>query len=720
MIFLTLIQNIALLVALSVVHSQIMRRRRTGTIIYPILSGLLFGSVGVIGMMTPLRLMPGIIFDGRSIVLSIAGFFGGPIPGCIAGAICAAYRAWLGGAGAIMGVSVITESVCVGILFHYLRRKYTVLEHPLSLLGFGFLVHVIMVALSATIQGGASREVFQIIVFPVLTIYPAATLLVCLLFLDQEARLKAEKALQESEQNYREIFNSINEAILIHDSATGRILDVNEPMLRMFGYSRKIEMLNRTISELSLNEPPYTQKEAEAYIQKVLTEGLAVFEWHARKKNGTLFWIEMSLRNSRIGGEGRILNVSRDITDRKQAELEKTRLEEQLRQAQKIESVGRLAGGVAHDFNNMLSVIIGHTEMVLDQLKPGDPYHSNLQEILKAAQRSADLTRQLLAFARKQSISPKLLDLNEIISSMQTMLQRLIGEHIQLVWKPGNNLGFVKIDPTQIHQILANLVVNARDAISEQGTITIETSLPFFDPNTSSSNHHSISHKYILLTVHDTGIGMNRETMENIFDPFFTTKGVGEGTGLGLATVYGIMEQNQGFIQVSSQPGAGSTFYLYFPRHDSNDIESPPDPTSSNPKKGTETILLVEDEEMIMRMGKDILEKGGYRVLPAHGPTEALELVSHYPDEIHLLITDVVMPEMNGKELKERIDTIKPGIQCLFMSGYPSDIITHRGIIDDGIHFIQKPFTSEEFFTIIRKVLEKNCSAESVPPPSRL
>lgn len=705
MIFLTLVQNIALLVSLSILHNQIMRRWKTDTVVYPILSGLLFGSVGLIGMMTPLVLKPGLIFDGRSIVLSIAGLFGGPIAGGIAAVMCASYRVWLGGPGAIMGVSVITESTCLGIAFYYLRQRNPHWIRPITLLGFGFLVHLIMLLLTSTIRGGASMDVLRTIGLPVLIVYPGGVLLVCLLFLDQEARLKAEKKLQENERNYREIFNSTHEAIFVYDAA-GRILDVNEPMLRMFGYPSKEEVLAGNVGNLSSNEPPYSQREAEWYIHKTRSEGPQVFEWLARKRNGETFWIEVSLRSSEIGGIGRILGVLRDISERKKAEEEKVKLEEQLRHALKMESVGRLAGGVAHDFNNMLGVIIGHAEMALERIDSTDPLRQHIQEIQKAACRSADLTRQLLAFARKQSVIPKIVNLNDVISGMKKMLQRLIGENIELIWNPGENLWPIEMDPSQIDQILANLVVNSRDAIKDIGIIIIGTKNVIINEDFCEANQGFVSGGYVLLTVSDNGEGMNRETLDHIFEPFFTTKDMGKGTGLGLATVYGIVEQNKGAILVSSEPEKGTTFTIYLPRYqgESNDYRVKPVKTES--VRGTETILLVEDEDMILNLGKTVLEQNGYTVLTARRPTEAVALVENYPDDVHLLITDIIMPEMNGKELNEKLRLCKPRLKCLFMSGYTSDVIAPSGVLDGSIHFIQKPFQVSLFSEKVREALE--------------
>ncbi|MBE0603668.1 MAG: response regulator, partial [Deltaproteobacteria bacterium] len=387
-----------------------------------------------------------------------------------------------------------------------------------------------------------------------------------------------------------------------------------------------------------------------------------------------------------------------DLTERKQLEM-------QLVQAQKMESVGRLAGGVAHDFNNMLSVIIGNTELALEGTGPEEPLHKTLQDILNAGTRSAELTRQLLAFARKQTVSPKVLDLNDTISGMLKMLRRIIGEHIDLGWHPGPNLGKVKIDPSQVDQILANLMVNARDAIDKTGRITIETCNTLCDEEWCADRTEWIPGEYVVLVVSDDGCGMDKETLANIFEPFYTTKKEGKGTGLGLATVYGIVKQNNSFIDVWSEQGRGATFRIYLPR----DMDESAGDKDVEPKRelqgGTETILIVEDERSVLTLTQAMLERLGYTVLAAGGKDQALRMVGEHGDDIDLLLTDVVMPEMDGKELSERILAIKPGLKRLYMSGYTEDVIARQGILDEGVKFISKPFTVKDLAAKVREAL---------------
>jgi PAS domain S-box-containing protein len=395
-----------------------------------------------------------------------------------------------------------------------------------------------------------------------------------------------------------------------------------------------------------------------------------------------------------------------DVTERKRAENEKAALEAQLRQAQKMESVGRLAGGVAHDFNNILGVILGHAELALAQVDPAQSLHTDLEEIYKAAMRSADLTRQLLAFARKQTVAPKVLDLNDVVASMLNMMRRLIGENIDLQWKPGADLWSVKVDPSQLDQILANLCVNARDAVSGIGKMIIETDNSVLDEPYCAAHAGCAPGDYVRLAVSDDGCGMDKDTQSHLFEPFFTTKAAGEGTGLGLATVYGAVKQNSGYINVYSEPGHGTTFTIYLPRQLDRAAQMQAPGATRPVPIGHETILLVEDERSILTLAKRLLENHGYTVLAASTPGEAISLAKGHTGEIHLLMTDVVMPEMNGRVLAKHLLALRPQIKRLFMSGYTANVIAHHGVLDEGVHFIQKPFTMDSLAAKVRDALD--------------
>ena len=426
------------------------------------------------------------------------------------------------------------------------------------------------------------------------------------------------------------------------------------------------------------------------------------------REDGTVEWTRWECHpwyeaNGTIGG---IIIYSEVITERKRAEDHKQTLQNQLQQAQKMESIGRLAGGVAHDFNNMLSVILGHAELGLTRLESDHPVHANLFEIRKSAERSAELTRQLLTFARKQTVIPKVIDLNETVSGTLKMLQRLIGEDIYLNWRPAPHLRPVKIDTEQLDQILANLCVNARDAISDFGTITIETENRTIDKNYCISHVEVVPGNYVRLSVSDDGCGMDKETVANIFEPFYTTKKHGKGTGLGLATVYGAVKQNNGYVDVYSEPGTGTTFTLYLPCSEGDTTQAVKEGTTELYPTGNETVLLVEDESSILNMVSLILTQQGYTVLVANTPDKALQLAREYNGEIHLLMTDVVMPGMNGRDLAKQILCLYPGIKSLYMSGYTADLIAHHGVLDEGVHFIQKPFSMNVLTAKLREALD--------------
>jgi CheY-like chemotaxis protein len=343
--------------------------------------------------------------------------------------------------------------------------------------------------------------------------------------------------------------------------------------------------------------------------------------------------------------------------------------------------------------------------MAMQEVRHDDPLHARLRDILNAGQRSADLTRQLLAFARRQTIRPRVLDLNDTIAGMLKMLRRLIGEHIGLGWQPGADLWKVRIDPSQVDQLLANLMVNARDAIGRTGRIAIETSNASVDGAACADRPEGVPGEYVVLAVSDDGCGIDSETLPHIFEPFFTTKKEGQGTGLGLATVYGIVKQNDGFIHVDSDPGKGSTFRVYLPRHADGSVKAAEEAGETELRRGTETILLVEDERSVLTLAQAMLEMLGYRVLAAGSKDQALRLAGECRDRIDLLLTDVVMPDMDGKELSERIRVLRPGIRCLFMSGYTEDVIVRQGILEEGVIFVPKPFTVKELAAKVREAL---------------
>jgi two-component system sensor histidine kinase EvgS len=370
-----------------------------------------------------------------------------------------------------------------------------------------------------------------------------------------------------------------------------------------------------------------------------------------------------------------------------------------------MESVGRLAGGVAHDYNNILSVIIGYSELALEQNRSIDTMKKDVKEILTAARKSRDITRQLLAFARRDTMKPEVLDINEKITNMKNMLQKLLGENIYLIWKPAKEIWFVNIDPSQLDQIITNLCINSRDAIKTTGKIIIETENKTFDQDYCNEHEGFVEGDYISLSISDNGCGMKKDEINNIFDPFFTTKEVGEGTGLGLSMVYGIVKQNNGFINVYSEPENGTTFKLYFPKHEGQLKQLKLPKSDKNLMGNQETILVVEDEPMILKLTEKILEKMNYKILTAETTDLALDIVAKHSNKISLLITDVVMPKMNGKQLADKILAQNPDIKVLFMSGYTADVIVEHGVVAEEIQFIQKPFSKNDLAAKIHEIL---------------
>lgn len=511
---------------------------------------------------------------------------------------------------------------------------------------------------------------------------------------EENVRTLAEEELRASEQRYRHLFEQNPAMMLIYEKGSLQLLAVNEAFLLNYGYS--------TEEALALRLPDLYPAEEQARITEVAAKisGYSnVGEWHHRRKDGSRLTIVATSNDISYQGRSARIAVITDLTEQK-------RLEVQLQQAQKLESVGRLAGGVAHDFNNMLGVILGHAELGLLHIDPGHRVYSDLMAISKTAERSAELTRQLLAFARKQTIAPKVLNLNDVVPGMLKMLQRLIGEDVSLAWHPGANIWQIKIDSSQLDQILANLLVNARDAIEDVGRIIIETSNSVIDESFCADHSDIVPGEYVRLSVSDTGHGMDKETLANIFEPFFTTKELGKGTGLGLATVYGAVKQNGSYIYVNSEQGTGTTFSIYLPRCEGTNERAPKEGEAEASPKGSETILLVEDEPELLNMATMILTQLGYSVLAAKNPDEALRLAGKHDGDIDLLMTDVVMPGMNGRVLANNILSLYPNIKCLFMSGYTADVIALHGVLDEGVHFIQKPFTMNDLAGKLREVID--------------
>lgn len=516
-------------------------------------------------------------------------------------------------------------------------------------------------------------------------------------------------SLSQSEERYRDYFENAKDAIYVHD-LNGHYLMVNKAGEELIGYTRD-EILQMRISDVV---PRSYLDQIHAKLKKKLADNsLTIYEVEAIRKDGSRVPIEVSSRLIYENGVPvAVQGSARDITERKRAEEALRASQLQLQQSQKLEAIGQLAGGVAHDFNNMLTAIIGYTDLSLRRVGLENSIRRNLEETKKAAERAAALVRQLLAFSRKQILEPKILDLNEVVKDLHKMLTRLIGENIQLATRLEAKLGSVKADPCQVEQIIVNLVVNARDAMPRGGKVTIETANVTLADQTALRHVSLRPGEHVMLAVSDTGVGMDQETQARIFEPFFTTKDIGKGTGLGLSTVYGIVKQSGGNIWVYSEPGLGTVFKVYLPRIDdatANSLEKLAQ--EANAPRGSETILLVEDEDVVRGLTRKILMQAGYNVLDAQSGEEAIRLCRAHTGPIDLLLTDVVMPEISGKEVADRMLELRPAIRVLFMSGYTDEAIVQHGVLDANVKFIQKPFTWVGLTRKVREVLNRNSVA---------
>ncbi|MBF0408409.1 MAG: response regulator [Candidatus Riflebacteria bacterium] len=512
----------------------------------------------------------------------------------------------------------------------------------------------------------------------------------------------AELTIMEKQAWLKAIFNGVHDAIFIRDVHSGRIIECNQRAIEVFGYSRE-EILEAPVGFLSAELPPYTSSLFTEKFQQVIKEGYSNFCWHLKRKDETLLWVEGDMRRIRIGELDVIITNLRDMSLRK-------KLEEQLLQAKKMESVGRLAGGIAHDFNNLLSPIIGFSDLMLKSDTTDSNHRDMLEMILKAGGRARDLTSQLLAFSRKQILLLKPLDLEKILKEIEQILRHTIREdiHIKMTIQP--DAGIVRADAGQIEQILMNLALNAQDAMPKGGTLNFKLSREMFQPTNPDESNDIPPAPHVMLEITDSGHGMSQDVLQHLFEPFFTTKEKGKGTGLGLSMVYGIVKQHNGHILAESTLNSGTTFKIYLPVTTDN-IENISEPqVSVSAIGGSETIMVVEDDEIVRNMIHLILTKQGYKVLSAGNGPKCLELLKNSQDKIDMLLTDIIMPAMNGKELYERLSMRFSTLKVLFISGYDQNVITRQGILDCHLHYLQKPFTSDSLCAKIRETIESVCN----------
>jgi two-component system, cell cycle sensor histidine kinase and response regulator CckA len=521
---------------------------------------------------------------------------------------------------------------------------------------------------------------------------------------------RSEEALRESEEKYHLVVEHANQGILIVQE--GMIRFSNPKISEISGYSQE-ELSSKSFTEFI--HPDDRQMAVENHLKRLRGEELPhIHTVKTLDKNGSIKWLEVNVALIHWEGGPATLNFLTDITERKRAEEEMNILQEQFRHSQKMEAIGRLAGGIAHDFNNLLTIIKGYSQLSLHELKEENPLKGNLEEINRALEKATDLTRQLLSFSRSQMMEMRVIDLNNSLRNMDKMLHRVIGEDVELITCLADDLGRVKVDPGQIEQVIMNLVVNAKDAMPSGGKLAIETANVELDETYARSHIGVKPGRYVMLLVSDTGMGMGSEVKKKIFEPFFTTKEKDKGMGLGLSTVYGIVKQSGGDIWVYSEPGYGTTFKIYLPRVDEPwDIEEGKEKqVDEELLRGDETILVVEDNEEVRKVTARILKMQGYRVLEASNEDDAFSICSQHDGPIHLMETDVVMPKMYGPELAKRVSSLYPEMMVIYMSGYVENVISHHGILEKGMEYIQKPFTVNELARKVREVLNKSSETE--------
>jgi two-component system, cell cycle sensor histidine kinase and response regulator CckA len=597
-------------------------------------------------------------------------------------------------AGVLLGHRAALATAALSVLFGVVLVACPILGHPLprlfpvppgaALIDLLLMLLLAMVPLTLALQGLAealanAREQLR-------------------------ERRRTEEALRESESRFRTIFDSVNDAVLVQEGSSGGLFDVNRRALEMWGYSEKDGRL--TAHQLCSGAAPYTEEELLLRMERARDDEPRLFEWHARHASGRLFWVEVNMRRAALHGGRRLLLTVRDITERKRAQEEQDRLSEQLLQAQKLESIGRLAGGVAHDFNNMLTGVIGHLSLALLTLEPTRQEHAWITTANQAALSAAELTTQLLAFSRRQIIEPRALCLNEVVRRMESMLTRTIGEDIALTTALAEDLDPTSADPNQLENVILNLAVNARDAMPLGGKLTIETANVMLGAQYGETHGEVRPGAYVMLAVTDTGCGMSADVKQRLFEPFFTTKPKGEGTGLGLAMVFGAVKQHGGAIQVYSEVGRGSTFKVYLPRAHTEAEALPQRDEPGSLPQGDETVVLVEDERVARDAISTVLRRLGYHVVVFENGEEALAGLRAHDGSVDLLLTDVVLPGMNGRALAERLQTRWPLLKVLYSSGYTRNVIVNHGVLEQGIEFLGKPFTPEALARKLRALLD--------------
>lgn len=711
----SLIQNVSLLLAMAFLYDLAVSSRVPGLArgdvregshrwFGEIATGLVLGAIGIAVMASSWQLRDGVILDTRSAMLTAVGLFFGPVPAVCAVVVTSAYRWYLGGAGAPTGISVIVATTLVGLAARARLRDRLSHVRWYEFVAVGVIAHVVMLAMFVIVRFEGSDEVVREIAVPVLVIYPIAFTLVGVLLSRRRRAAELTQRVAESEANYRTVFENDHLVMIVIDPVSGRILDVNHRACEYYGYSRD-DMLEMTTSDLEV----LPRDEVIRQIDDGRAAGKTSFEFQHRLASGELRDVEVIGGAVTIGGETRVHTVVNDITDRKRAEREIAAAQEQLRHAQKMEAVGRLAGGVAHDFNNMLQVITGYTDVALAELRPDSELAEYLGEVRRAADRSSELTQQLLAFARRQTATPKVVRVDRVVETAARMLRRLVGTDVQVTWSSVEEPWRARLDPGQLEQVLANLALNARAAMPTGGRFTIDVRNETLGAPEPDDPPEARAGDHVVITVSDDGAGIPAEQLPYVFEPFFTTRGDDGGTGLGLSIVYGIVTQHGGFVTVHSEPGHGTEFRLCFPRCDDEEDGDGLEIGAVRPSTSDlhATVLLVEDEPGVLRLADRILTRAGCRVLVAEDGDEALEVAHAHGGRIDLVVTDVVMPGLDVRTMVERLRGDRPGIGVLYMSGFTDDVIAERGLVSGDLDLLSKPFRGAELLDRVAAALSR-------------
>ena len=819
--YIDLVLNLTLLVALSVVSGFVVQRWPAHTRRGAIAQGLLFGGAAVLGMLRPVTLWPGLFFDGRSVVVSLCALYFGPWAALAAGLVTIAGRAALAGGGLVMGVLVVTSSAVIGVIAHERRRHDEVPPDARTLFLFGVVVHVVMLALFFVLPRHDALAALGRIGVPVIVLYPLATILAGRILSDQQAAARSVAALRESVDRFQRTTRITFNALWDLDLAT-RSLWWNDVFYQVFGYAK--EPAAQTLEFWQARIHPDDKSRVGAGLEFALDGGHSHWsdEYRFRRADGSYAIVEdrASISRDEHGRATRVHGALQDITTRRLAESDlrlqsaalnatanaivitdrdgtivwanpafstltgyrveeavgqnprallksgvhddafyaemwqtllagrvwsgeltnrrkdgshyteqqtitpvrdlqgdithfvaikwdltrQRELETQFLQAQKMDSIGRLAGGVAHDFNNLLTIINGTAELLALQLDDGHPMGADVAQIREAGDRAASLTRQLLAFARKSPIAPVALDLGEVIGGMRGMLGRLLGEHVELVVNTNGSPLAIRADRGQIEQVVMNLVVNARDALPDGGRITIDARDATSQEVSAALLPADVRH--VVLSVTDTGVGMDEDTRARVFEPFFTTKAVGRGTGLGLATVYAVVTQSGGQVQVESVPGHGSTFRVLLPSTNDGPLEGAENGAAGDMlPRGETTVLVVEDDGPLRQLAARILRGAGYRVLTAEDAEQALRIADGHVERIHLMLTDVVLPGLGGRDLAAKVERLHPQTRIVFTSGFTDDARLRHDLADGRIPFLPKPYTAEQLLQVVQRQL---------------